>query len=310
MSLASFNPKLLVPMIIRPAFPDEHLRIRSFCQGAALPENAHYLVAISKTPVERIKAAFPYWPPHGQNDSQTTFEFALHFGPSLADPEALLTNVLVTLEKHAAAAGATHLRSQASYPEDHPIFSKLTSHGYIIAQTDRHFTMPADAVISRSKRVYDKIKHRIPAHWKVESIRGHNPEDIYRIVSEHHLMSAHQFKNYWDSSNHEHFEQDYSCVIVDGDEIIATFLHTLRGNDELHIHVDAITPRHKHLSGLATVAMRNWIASNFSNGSPHILTSRADSKIHTEGGNTPLRHKDGTELTPTHFLSKFLTPNS
>lgn len=295
--------------MIRPAYPDELSRARAFAQGAAVPASAQFLVAVVEHPVERLIAVFPYWPKPTSTDEdekQTTYEFAFYFGPSSTDQEKLLDASLSALESTASDAGATYLRCQTPFPEDHPLYEKLTGLGYEIAQTDRHLSMPGDAVVSRSKGVYEKIKHRIPAHWKVQSIRGHNPEAIYQIVSEHQLMSAHQFKGYWDSSNKEHFEQDYSCVILDGEEIIATFLHTLRGNDELHIHVDAIATAHKHLSGPATVAMRNWIASNCPNGFPKTFTCRADSQLHLQTGNTALR-QGGEELPHQHFLCKSLS---
>ncbi|MGJ8697529.1 MAG: hypothetical protein ACSHYF_14525 [Verrucomicrobiaceae bacterium] len=123
-------------------------------------------------------------------------------------------------------------------------------------------------------------------------------------------MPLHIFQNYWDTSGAEHFEENYSCVVLDRGKIIATLLHTKPAHDELHIHVDAIHPDNKHLSGYATTAMRNWVVSNCTPDFPRIFTSRADHQRHFEGGNAPLRYQRGTENPPRHFLQKLLAPKS
>lgn len=290
-------------MPIRSSYPDELSRVNSFCLGATFPINTRFLVDISAPPIERIRAVFPYWL---KSEEGNIYEFSLYYNPNCGNVDQLLDNALEQLQLATVDAGGAYLRTQSSYTKDSPMFHFLSERGYTVAQTDRYFAMPAESVITRCKRIYQKVQRKIPQQWNVQSIRGQNPAEIFKLVSIHSLMSYPQFQKYWDSSNLEHFEENYSCVILNEGTIIATFLHTQRGNDELHIHVDAIHPDHSHHSGYATIAMRNWIAHNLPKGFPKIFTSRADDQRHIEGGNTPLRYQGGTEAPPRHFLSKNL----
>ena len=299
--------------MIRPAYPDELARARALCPSGVIPESAQFLVAVVEHPVERLIAAFPYWPLSAGNDTdaeQTTMEFALHLTHAGNQKKQLMDEALKELETAASNAGASKLRCQASFPDTHPFFKKLTDLGYVIVQTDRHFLVPGETVKNRSIRIYNRLQSRIPENWVMESIRGHTSEDIFSLVVEHQLMSSQKFQQYWDTSNHEHFEEDYSCVMVDKSQtppaIIGVFLLTQRGDSELHIHVEAVQKGKMSHSRIISTALRNDSFSHCSEGFPEHFTWRADSKQHRQTGNTALRQR-GEEKPPQHFLEKQLS---
>ena len=306
--------------MIRPAYPDELARARALCPNGAIPESAQFLVAVVEHPVERLIAAFPYWPSPTESDTDTdsdsdtesehtTMEFALHLTHAGSQKKQLTDDALKELETAASNAGASRLRCQASVPDTHPFFKKLTDLGYVIVQTDRHFSAPGEIAKNRGFRVYKRLGSRIPKDWVVESIRGHTSEDIFSLVAEHQLMTPQQFQQYWDTSNHEHFEEDYSCVMVDKSQttpsIIGVFLVTQRGDNELHLHVEAAKKGRMSHSHIISTALRNDLFSHCPEGFPEYFTWRADSKKHREGGNVALRH-GGEEKPPQHYLEKQL----
>jgi hypothetical protein len=263
-------------------------------------------------PVERIIAAFPYWRRPGtptteaENDQQQviTVEFSFFFAGNTDHSETLLEQALTDLETAAVDTGATHLRYQAALPSNHPRYTMLTEKGYTIAQTDRHFTIvPADGGKARVKRIHDRHKSRIPGTWRIESIRGHSAEEIYAFVAPHSLMPPQQFKQYWDSSNKEHFEEQYSCILLEDQEIIGAFLVTQRGKKELHIHIEASHPDWAHKSHLIALCLTNHSLTNCPPGFPEKFTFRADSENHQQTGNTAIRNK-GTEDPPRYYLAK------
>lgn len=288
-------------MTLRPAYPDELGRAQSLLDGHPVPAHAAFLVAVKEQPVERLLAAIPWWRVPGTDGQPASLRFFLA-GSGTAwseNLEAILSQLEALARQHEAAA----LFTDFALPEAHPLFHALTAHGYGIFLTDRYFSMPGASVNQRCKRLYRRAAGKIPATWKVESIRGQAPEKIFELVGAHGLMSPHQFQSYWNTANREHFEERYSCVVLEEEQIIGVFLVTRRGEGELHIHVDAVSPRRKAVSGLITIAMRHFVVSAMPEGFPEIYTSRVDSEKHLEGGNTPLRY-GGMEAPPRHFLKK------
>ena len=237
-------------------------------------------------------------------------EFALHLTHAARQKKHLIDDALKVLESAATDSGASRLRYQASFPDNHPLFKKLTGLDYTIAQTDRHFLVSGEIVKNRSIRIYNRLQSRIPKNWVMESIRGHKAEDIYPLVAAHQLMTPLQFQQYWDTSNQEHFEADYSCVMVDQSHappsIIGVFLLTRRGDNELHIHVEAVKKDNMSQSHIISTALRNDSFSHCPQGFPEHFTWRADSKQHRQTGNSALR-QGGVEKPPQHFLEKQLT---
>lgn len=293
------------PVIIRPAFPDELARARTLLNGHPVPQTVEFLVAVKEHPVERLVGAIPWWRvPRGDTENSAALRFHLSLSTSIAE-ESLL-EVLHQLEEHARKNQLCAILTDFSLPKDDPLFLQLTARGYDIVQTDRYFSMPGDPGNQRTKKLYQRAKRKIPARWKIESIRGHSPEKIYALVGQQNLMTLQQFQSFWNTASPEHFEENYSCVVVDGEQLIGAFLVTERGVRELHIHVDVVSPERKVHSGLITIAMRNFTSCACPDGFPEVYTSRADSQKHTEGGNTPLRN-GGTEQTPRHFLGRILT---
>jgi len=268
---------------------------------------------VLEQPVERIIAAFSYWRRPGTPRPKTksennppqeiTVEFNFFFAGNTAHSETLLEQALTELETTAVDIGATHLRYQAALPSDHPRYTMLTEKGYTIAQTDRHFTVPGDSMKARAQRIYSRLNSLIPITWQIESIRGHNAEEIYAFVAPHSLMPPQQFKQYWDSSNKEHFEENYSCILLDDQEIIGAFLVTQRGKNELHIHIEASHPEWKNKSHLIAASLRNHSFTNCPIDFPEKFTFRSDSENQQQTANTAIRC-GGTEDKPSHFLAK------
>ena len=288
-------------MKIRPAYPDELARAKTLLSGHPVPPEARFLVGVKAEPVERLVASIPWWKiPLPKSDAHA---LRFHFQCKGTPDEESLREILEELEALANENQLTTLLTDFSLPEAHPLYLLLTSVEYEISQTDRYFSMPGEAVNQRCLRVYQRVRSRMPDSWKVESIREHRAEDVFPLVAESRLMSPQQFQAYWDFANRERFEEKYSCVVAKDGKIMSAFLVTQPRADELHIHVDVVRPEFFEFSGLLTVAMRHFGVSNAPEGFPRIYTSRADSKKHVEGGNTPLRY-GGEEHEPRHFLRK------
>jgi hypothetical protein len=290
-------------MTIRAAFPDELSRARSLLNGHPVPPGASFLVGVKEHPVERLVAVIPWWKAPLRNSGKMGIRFHLASSGSSGLTLENLGQVLAQLDLIAQEEDTSSLFADFSLLKKNLLYQQLVERGFEIAQTDRYFSMPGTPVNQRCQKIFQRAKSRMPSSWKVESIREHGAEDVYALVKELGLMSPQQFRQYWDTANRERFEEKYSCVVVEEGRIIGTFLVTQRGADELHIHVDVVSPDYTAFSGLLTIAMRNFTSSASAENFPRVYTSRADSKLHGEGGNTPLRH-GGEEHEPRHFLFK------
>lgn len=292
-------------MILRPAFPDEIGRARKLHEGHPIPAKAHFLLAVKETPVERLLAAIPCWlAPCPEGEKAEKLLFALGLTPSLTCL-AVLEEVLPLLTARAQEQSLNILRYDTPLPEAHPYFSALTEHGFTIAQTDRHFSIPGENFKQHSLRDYQGYQEKFPAAWNITSLRGQNPEALFRFVAQHSQISPQAFQNYWKTGQHEHFEDAYSKVLLDGETIIGAFLVSQRGKQELHIHVEASAPEYQSQSGLISATLRHASFSQCAEGFPKIFTYRADSQKHQQTATTTL-HQGGTELPPTHFLEKVI----
>jgi hypothetical protein len=287
-------------MILRPAYPDELGRAQSLLDGHPVPAHAAFLVAVKEQPVERLLAAIPWWRVPGTDGQPASLRFFLA-GSGTAwseNLEAILGQLEALARQHEAAA----LFTDFSLPEAHPLLLALTAHGFGICLTDRHFSGPG-AAKTRELRIYERLRHRIPPQWRIAGIRGQDPQQLFAFAATHGLISPQQFQTYWNGANRERFEDDYSCVLLAGEEIIGLFLVTRRGEDELHIHVEAASPAHAAQSALISACLRQASFSRCPEGFPRIFTCRADSEKHRQTGNTMLRH-GATEGLPRHFLRK------
>lgn len=289
-------------MILRPAFPDELGRARALVDGHPMPAAGAFLLLVKEQPVERILTAIPWWLVPGPDGQLASLRFFLSgSGTGVSDHLATILSQLETLARqHEAAA----LFTDFPLPENHPLFLPLIAHGYGICLTDRHFSVPG-AAKTRDLRIYERLRHRIPPQWRIAGIRGQDPQQLFALAAAHSLISPQQFQNYWNGANRERFEDDYSCVLLAGEEIIGLFLVTRRGEDELHIHVEAASPAHAAQSPLISACLRQASFSRCPEGFPRIFTCRADSEKHRQTGNTMLRH-GATEGPPRHFLRKLL----
>jgi hypothetical protein len=292
-------------MTLRPAFPDELGRAKALLDGHPVPPAATFLLLVKEQPVERIYAAIPWWTIPGSDRGSAHLRFFLAGAGSVVSEH--LQPILGRLEAVAREQQTGALFTDFSLPAGHPRFQELTASGFEIAQTDRYFSIPGELAKQRCQGLYRRAAGRIPGSWKVESIRGHAPDQIFALVGARGLMSLQQFRSYWNTANREHFEEKFSCVTLENGQIIGAFLVTRRGESELHVHVDVVSPERKALSGLITLSMRHFTSSACGEGFPEVYTSRADAERHRQTGNTAIRN-GGTELAPLHYLKKELVP--
>lgn len=289
-------------MLIRPAYPDEISRARLLLAGHPVPPHAVFLLGVKETPVERILAAVPWWQASTPGQHQTeVLRFQLHSPRSLSVTH--LSAIIQDLENIACANQLEAIHFDSPISSSHPFYPHLTENGFEIFQTDRYFSVSGDAAKSRSQRIFKHVEARIPKDWNIESIRGHDPEKVFAIVSAHNLMSAHQFQHYWNTGINERFEENYSCLLTCGGEILGVVLLSQRGESELHNHVEAVNPEYNTLSPLISATLRNASALRCAVGFPETYTFRADSRKHQQTANTALR-QGGIEHPPRHFLKK------
>ena len=292
-----------MPVKIRSAYEDEIARAKSVLNGHAIPNHAQFFVAINDTPVERIVAAIPYWQSPQREDEQRSL-LNFHLGLPIEKCSApFLVDLLPHLIAKAKEDDLSSLRLDIPLPEQHPLFTLLSEQGFTIAQTDRTFSVPGDIVKNRSIRIYQRLENKIPSSWSISSLRGQDPEKLFKFIAQHGLISPQAFQNYWNTGSREHFEEAYSKVLLDGETIIGLFLVTQRGDNELHIHVEASCPDHSAQSSLIAATLRNASFSACAEGFPKVFTLRADSEKHQQAVNTALR-QGGTELVPRHFLER------
>lgn len=292
-----------MPLIIRPSYDDEIARAKSLLGGHAIPNHAQFYVAINDTPVERIVAAIPYWQSPRPGDDECS-QMNFHLGLPMEKCSApFLEDLLPHLIAKAKESDLCSLRLDISLPDQHPLFDLLSEQGFTIAQTDRTFSVPGDIVKNRSIRIYQRLEKKIPSSWSISSIRGQDPEKLFKFAAQHGLISPQVFQNYWNTGSREHFEEAYSKVLLNGETIIGLFLVTQRGDHELHVHVEASCPDYSAQSGLIAATLRNASFSACAEDFPKIFTWRADSDKHLQTANTAIR-QGGTELAQRHFLTK------
>lgn len=270
-----------------------------------MPQSTTYLLLVKEQPVERIIAVFPWWiTPSTSAQSQPYAEFSIHLAGATQLDDGQLKQAISSIEKHVSDQ-VSELRFQGALLKESPLFKDLTSQGFTIFQTDRHYAIPAETVIQRTSRIYQKFKHKIPKAWKVESIRGHHPDSIWNIIAEHGLMAHHQFKHYWDSSNSGHFEENFSCVVIEDKAVSGVLLTSKVSDTELHVHIDAVAKKHSSHSQLITMLMKHFFAENSIESFPKTISLRADHEKHIQTQNVALRG-GGEELTPRYLLGKTL----
>ncbi len=294
-------------MIIRPAYPDEISRAGLFLEGHPVPSGAGYVLGLKEHPVERIAVAVPWWEATcGEGSApEKTLRFFLGC-PNGLDPD-VLKEILAALVTAGRERAVTYLHTDFSLPAAHPLFRQLTETGFTIDRTDRCFHVPGKEVKERTFRIFGRLGARVPADWKAASIRGHDPEAVFKIVGSHGLMPPQQFSKYWDGASKERFEEAHSRVLMRGDEILGVILVTRRGESELHVHVEAVNTEYAALSSLISTTLRNDLFRNCAEGFPEVFTFRADSSMHLQTGNSALRH-GGTEDEPMHFLKRRILP--
>ena len=287
-------------LIFRPAFPDELPRLLALLSHRPLPSSAEFLVAVREVPVERILAVIPHW--HQKCESTRELHFSIqHAGATLLS-EADLRTAIKHLEQIAHSRACSAVRTSFSVPEDDPAFEILSSIGFEICQTDRHFEMPTDIFKARTQRIFHRVKGRMPLSWRIESIRGQDPEAIFEIVSANRLMSRESFYAHWSKTQLNRFDENFSAALFEDRQILAIVLNSRREH-ELHVHVDATHPGNLEVSALTTTALRYWVTERFTDEFPKTISLRADSRSHIQTANTAFRG-GGVEVCSRHFLIK------
>jgi len=265
-----------------------------------VPNHAEFVVVVNERPVERIIAVFPWWV--GSPQKEGGAEFSIHHAGASALSEERFQQALAKIEEK-AVVHASVISLQSPIDQKSPLYRRLSEAGFSISQTDKNYVVPGDSMKARYMSVYEKMKHRIPPGWVVQSIRGHSARDVWKVASEHRLISFHQFESCWDRSNKEHFEEKYSSVVLVDGKIIAVWLVSRKSSSELHVHVDAVSRSHSSQSHLATMMMRNFMSVNCEQDFPRVFTFRADGKVHKQTQNTAIRC-GGKELPDRHLMSK------
>ena len=290
-------------MIFRAAYSDELGRARQLLNDHPVPTNAHFLLGVHETPVERIVAAIPSWPapcPEGENPD--TLLFTLGLAPSQQDL-SFFAEILPHLTSTAQKQSLTRLRLDLPLPEEHPSYSKLTRHGFTIAQTERCFMAPGKQIKERTLRLYQRFTPKLPTSWTLTSLRGQDPETLFNFVMSPDLISPQAFQKYWKMDRGEHFEETYSKILLDGDQIIGALLVSQRGKSELYIHIEAFAPNYQSQSGLIAATLRNAALSQCKDEFPKTVTWHADSQKQPLAANVAFRHS-GSEQPPCHFFEK------
>ena len=283
-------------MPIRPAYPDELGRAQSLLNGRHVPSNASYLVWVREQPIERIIAAIPSWTAKEKDENTKTLRFFLA-GLDKIDSE-MLSQILDRLEKLAADQSLSSLTFDATLTSGSPLADILTKRGYSISQTDHISSMPTAELKKHSLDTYKSIQSGIPGSWRLESIQGHDPKEIFNFIAPQSQITPQQFKGYWDTSNREHFKADFSNILFDDDEILGLILTSKCGSENLRIHVEAFSPNYISQKDLISASLRNAIFSK-SEKMPVMISFYNTSET--------TNNQSGSNSTQNHF-SKKLTP--
>ena len=279
--------------MIRPAYPDELGRAQSLLNGAPVPSDATFLVAVKEYPVERLIATIPWWKTD-DDEQRTELKFSIHSGNSVGLSEAELEELFTTLESLALDEKASTLTADFPLVEELPLFQKLSARGYEISQTETFISAPGAEVIS----FFLAQENELPADWSIESIRGRSPEIFHPLVAAEGSLTPKGFKAFWDGANRERFEEDFSHFILAGEEIIGLLLATQHGGQVLNIRIESISPDHLDQNMLISNALHRAAFHNCSEGFPQVVTWSRQ---------THSAYQDGLAQKPRHTLSKSLT---
>jgi len=291
-------------VIFRSAYSDELGRAKSLIEGYPVPAHASYLLGVKEVPVERILIAIPWWKDRERESGEEVIRYYLSGGGAMK-PE-LLGDIQTQLEALAETHGITRIDTDSSFPEEHVVYQGLLEQGYRVARSERYFMVPGAEAKERVSRVYGKVEAQVPASWKVESIRGYSPEKVYELVGRYQLMSPELFKHYWNTANRERFEEEYSCVLLEEGKVIGLLLVSLRGSQELHVHVEASDSKGVGRSQLISAVLRNYACANCAEGFPSVFICKADTEKHQQAINSALR-SGGREQLVHHFFVKELS---
>jgi hypothetical protein len=272
--------------MLRPAYPDELGRARSLLDGHPVAPGARFLLWVNEQPVERIIAAIPWWKAAGEGH-ETELKFSIHSSSSTGLSDVGLDEALTALEGLAQEEKVRTITLDSPLVEGHPLFQKLTARGYQISQTDTFICAPGKEV----KSLFLAQKNQLPADWHIESIRGCGPETFYPLVAADGSLTPKQFKAYWDGSNRERFEGEYSHLLLAGEEVIGLLLVTLHGTIGLNIRLEGISEEHAGQSELISNILHQAAFQNCPEGFPQVITwSRQTESSYQGGAPQPPRH--------------------
>ncbi len=280
--------------MIRAAYPDELGRAQSLLQGQPLAPGTRFLLSIKEHPVERIIAAIP-WSKSAAEDQSIDLKFSIHSSNSRGLLGAELDDLFIALEALAKEEKASTLTADFPLVEEHPLYKKLSARGYEIFQTDTYISAPGDEV----KALFLSQKNKVSTDWKIESIRDRSPESFYPLIAVEGSLTPKQFKAYWDGSSRERFEEDFSHLILAGEEekVIGILLATLHSNIGLNIRIESICKDHSDQAELISNILHQAAFLNCPDNFPQVITWSSKTNSSYQGGNVQ---------SPRHILKKFL----
>ena len=291
-------------LVIREPAPAEVERVLHLFRNVPLSPEARLLAAVRSRPIERFIAAAAWWP----EGTIGRFQLACQPGIERAAVGGLLIG---RLAECARGAGMGTIQYATLLTDDNEWYGCLRSHGFECLHSERSFEVPLEDAWKRVKQLHQKHGARIPAGWRMDSIRQHPPETALELIAPHRLMPPAEVRNYWRANTRGGFELDLSCILFDGERPFGVFLSRRMG-EGIYIDVQVVREPNARLRSLGDLFMlyRMFIlyheAQRVGANAPiRWLWFRSGATEHRQTANLAVR-LGGRELARCHLLAKAL----
>jgi hypothetical protein len=291
-------------LAIREPAPAEVERVLYLFHNVPLTPDARLLAAVRSRPVERFVAAAAWW------SEGTVGRFQLACQPGVA--RAAVAGLLIDgLAERARRARMGSIQCANLHTDDNEWFGILRGQGFECLHSERSFEVPLQDAWARVAQLYERHQSRIPAGWRMESIRAYPPETALELIASHRLMPPAELRSYWRAGSQFGFDFDLSCLLLDGERPFGAFLARRMGQG-IYIDVQVIREPNSRLRSLGDLFMlhRMFVLYHemlrIAAGRPiRWLWFRSGATEHRQTANLAFR-LGGRELSRCHLLAKAL----
>lgn len=283
-------------MVIRAPKPGERQRVLHLFRNCALPGHTQFLVAVKDRPVERLVGGIAGW-------SEGPFVRCQLAGL----PGVALEPMAAPLFDHAAAtaraAGVAQLLYAESCADADPRAALLRANRFEVLRSERFFQVATQAAMARVGELLEKYAAHLPATWRTDPIRQHQPEAVLDLIAPFRLLTPEAVRTQWAKGALGGLDPDLSVILFEGAKPIGTVL-TRRKGDRLCYDVRVVQHENPRLRALANLCLFKANVAQYDPANPvRWLEFRGGEAEHRETASLAFR-MGGTELPPRHVWAR------